>query len=225
MAKKTTPAYTPNEIREMMLRYFYNRNANATSIMGKKGSAVKISDVKKELKAEHSLEASQVISNLNYLMSQGWVQEKVVEKSFTTKTGTVIPSTTEFYTITAQGIDKIEGPSPFTPDRFAGIKIEATGQNIITLGDGNQIQVKYETVGKALSALREAVTRSTELSEEAKFEVVNDIDTISTQLAKPTPNGTVIRSVWENINRAASVGSLVDLAVKVGTLILSNFPQ
>ncbi len=225
MAKKTTPVYTPNEIRELMLQYFYDRNAHATSIMGKKGSAVKISDVKKELKAKHGLEAAQVISNLNYLMSQGWVEEKQVAKSFTTPKGTVIPSTTEFYAITAPGIDKIEGPSPFTPDRFAGIKIEATGQNIITLGDGNQVQVKYETVGKALSELREAVTHSTELSEEAKLEVVSDIDTISTQLAKPTPNGSVIRNVWENINRAASVGSLVDLATRVGIFIAQNFPS
>lgn len=225
MAKKTTPTYTPNEIREMMLRYFYDRNAHATSIMGKKGSAVKISDVKKELKAKHGLEAAQVISNLNYLMSQGWVEEKQVAKSFTTPKGTVIPSTVEFYAITAPGIDKIEGPSPFTPDRLAGIKIEATGQNIITLGDGNQVNVKYENVGKALSELREAVAHTNELSEEVKLEVVSDIDTISTQLAKPNPNGIVVRSLWESINRAAAVGTLIDLATKAGMFILQNFPQ
>ena len=41
----------PNdEIRRQILRYFYDRNANATSRMGKKGSAVKISDVRRELK-------------------------------------------------------------------------------------------------------------------------------------------------------------------------------
>ena len=224
MAKKTTPAYTPNQIREMMLRYFYDRNANATSMKGKKGAGVKIGDIRKELKASNGLEAAQVVSNLTYLMDQGWVKEERIQKSFTSAKGFSIPSETPFYSITALGTDKIEGPSPFTPDRFAGIKIEATGQNIITLGDGNQVNVKYENVGKALSELREAVTIS-ELSEATKFEVVNDIDTISTQLAKPNPNGSVIRNVWENINRAASVGSLMDLAVKVGGLILSNFPQ
>ena len=36
-----------NEIRRIMLQYFYDRNKNATSARGKKGSAVKISDVKK----------------------------------------------------------------------------------------------------------------------------------------------------------------------------------
>ena len=42
----------PNdEIRMQILQYFYDRNKNATSQYGKKGSAVKIRDVKKELKA------------------------------------------------------------------------------------------------------------------------------------------------------------------------------
>ena len=40
----------PNDaIRQHILRYFYDRNAQATSRFGKKGSAVKISDVKREL--------------------------------------------------------------------------------------------------------------------------------------------------------------------------------
>ena len=224
MAKKTTPTYTPNEIRQLMLQYFYDRNANATSMKGTKGASIKISDTRKELKAKHGLEAAQVVSNLTYLMSQGWVEKEKVEKSFTTNRGTAIPSVTEFYIITAQGIDKIEGPSPFTPDRFAGIKIEATGQNIITLGDGNQVNVKYESVGKALSELRDAVTHTNELNDEAKLEVVSDIDTISIQLAKPNPNGVVIRNVWESVNRTASVASLVDMAVKVGLLIAAQFP-
>jgi hypothetical protein len=42
------------EIRHILLRYFYDRNRNATSARGKKGSAVKISDLKRELKATHN---------------------------------------------------------------------------------------------------------------------------------------------------------------------------
>jgi hypothetical protein len=57
MRKPKPPATRPtnNEIRGVMLQYFYERNKGATSARGKKGSAVKISDVKKELKAAHSL--------------------------------------------------------------------------------------------------------------------------------------------------------------------------
>jgi hypothetical protein len=52
-------------IREQILRYFYDRNSNATSERGKKGSQVKISDVKKDLKALYGLTQQQVMSNLS----------------------------------------------------------------------------------------------------------------------------------------------------------------
>lgn len=122
-----------------MLQYFYDRNRNATSARGKRGSAVRISDVKKELKASNGLTQQEIQSNLTYLISQGWGEEDTVEKSFTAPGGTVIPSSTSYYKVTAAGVDKIEGQGEFTMPKFHGIKIEATGQNIITLGDGNQI--------------------------------------------------------------------------------------
>jgi len=65
----------PNdEIRDRILRYFYDRNTRATSRFGKKGSAVKISDVKAELKALHDLSQQQVMSNLTYLTDRDWVK-------------------------------------------------------------------------------------------------------------------------------------------------------
>src|ERR1700688_5163632 len=104
---KAKPAHgvlSDDEIRRLILRYFYDRNKNATSSMGKKGSAVKISDVKAELKTQHALSQQQVQSNLTYLLSQGWVEEKHVEKQVRARGGTVIPSVTTYYRITAPGI-------------------------------------------------------------------------------------------------------------------------
>src|SRR5258706_950474 len=186
MAKGKATRIPPSntEIRRVMLQYFYDRNSKATSARGKKGSAVKISDVKKELKTAHGLTQQQVQSNLTYLISQGWVEEDPVEKSFTSPTGTVIPSTTSFYKITAAGIDKIEGPGEFTMPKFHGIKIEATGQNIITLGDGNQIDAQFNELGSALAELRKFVTESP-VAEATKLTLAADIDTIQSQLAKP----------------------------------------
>lgn len=206
------------EIRQIMLRYFYDRNRNATSARGKKGSAVKISDVKKELKAAHGLSQQEVQSNLTYLISQGWIEEDKVEKSYTAPSGTVIPSSTSFYKITAAGIDKIEGPGEFTMPKFHGIKIEATGQNIITLGDGNQINAKFEELGKSLAELREAITES-DVSDAEKMSFVADIDTVQSQLAKPEPSHGIIRAAWETVKGAASIGSCIALVQKISGLI------
>jgi hypothetical protein len=216
--KEAREILTNNEIRTVMLRYFYDRNRSATSTRGKKGSSVKISDVKRELKASHSLSQQEIQSNLTYLISQGWVKEDAIEKSYTAPGGTIIPSTTNFYTITAPGIDKIEGPGEFTMPKLHGIKIEATGQNIITLGDGNQIDAKFGELGQSLADLRSAIT-SSQVPEFTKLEFVADIDTIQSQLAKPEPNPTIIKSAWEAVKGAAAINGCTVLVAKVAGLL------
>lgn len=218
MAKSSVVRPSNTEIRRVMLQYFYNRNANATSPRGKRGAAVKISEMKAELRVSHDLTRQEVQSNLTYLLSQGWVEDDEVQKTFTSQRGTVIPSTTTFYRITAAGIDKIEGEGEFTMPKFQGIKIEATGQNIITLGDGNQINAKFNELGSALVELREAITRA-DISEVAKLTYVADIDTVQSQLAKPEPNRNIIRAAWESVQAAASIDGCAELVTKVGAAI------
>ena len=220
MSKAKTPVMTrTNEaIRALILRYFYDRNKNATSARGKKGSAVKISNVKAELKAAHGLSQQEVQSNLSYLIDQGWVKEEAIAKSFTTPTGTVVPSTTSFYKITAPGIDKIEGEGEFTMDKFHGIKIEANGQNIITLGDGNQINAKFSDLGTGLVDLKKAIEGS-DARENDKINFAADIDTIQSQLAKPSPNKGIISAAWSAVKAAATINGCATLVHRVGTLI------
>ncbi len=184
-----------------MLRYFYDRNSTSTSARGKKGYAIKIMDIRKELKAAHGLSLQEVMSNLNYLLSQGWVEEDKVEKSVPLPTGTIIPQSTSYYKITAAGIDKIEGPGEFTMDKFKGIKIEATGQNIITVGDGNQVNAQYQDAAGALVDLKQALLQSPSVTEAQKLDVVADIDSIQSQLAKANPNRTVIQGAWETVKK------------------------
>jgi hypothetical protein len=216
--KEVQQPLTNNDIRTVMLRYFYDRNRSATSSRGKKGSSVKISDVKRELKASHALSQQQVQSNLTYLKSQGWVKEDSIDKTYTAPGGTVIPSTTHFFTITAAGIDKIEGPGEFTMPKFHGIKIEATGKNIITLGDGNHINAKYGELGKALADLSDAIANS-DAPESNKLELVADIDTIQSQLAKPQPIVTIIKAAWEVVRGAAAINGCAALVMKASGLL------
>jgi len=221
VSRKSKPlAPTTDEIREIILRYLYDRNQRATSRRGKTtGAAATISTLRADLKKSHELTASQVHSNLTYLESQGWVEDRPVTKSFNTKSGGTIPSTTSYYIITAAGIDRIGGPSMFARDRFEGIRIEATGQNIITLGDGNQVNARFQALGEALSGLRHSIKQSDKIGEAQKMDLVVDIDTLQTQLAKPTPDPDLVSRLWEGINRAASVAGLVEVATKVGALL------
>src|SRR5687767_5222686 len=110
-AKQRSPHFTDDQVRQILLQFFYERNCNASSIRGKRtGAAVSISVLRAELKCSHGLTQQQVVSNLTYLLSQGWVDEKPVAKSFATPRGSIVPSITMYYIITAAGIDKIGGP-------------------------------------------------------------------------------------------------------------------
>ncbi len=212
--KAAAPEPTNTEIRTLMLRYFYDRNRTSTSVTGTRGSAVKISDVKSDLKARHGLTQQQVQSNLTYLLSQGWIEERPVAKQFATRGGTLMPAVTTFYQITAAGMDKIDGPGEFTMSKFQGIKIEATGQNIITVGEWNQVNAQFGDLGRRLEELRKAVVASAE-TEERKVELVSDIDTVQSQLAKPHPNQSIIAAAWTSIKAAATIDGCTHLVEQI----------
>ena len=109
-------------------------------------------------------------------------------------------------------------PGEFTIPKFHGIKIEATGQNIITLGDGNQINAQFSELGQALAGLRDAVTRS-EISEGQELEYVADIETIQSQLAKPKPSSGIIKAAWETVKGAASINGCAMFIHSISELI------
>src|SRR5207245_2627994 len=106
----------------------------------------------------------------------------------------------------------------FTMSKFHGIKIEATGQNIITVGDGNQVNAKFSDLAQALADLRDAVTQS-DTRESEKMDLVADIETIQTQLAKPEPNRGIIKAAWETVKGAAAINGCATLVTKVAGLI------
>jgi hypothetical protein len=216
--KKAAAARSDEEIRGLMLQFFYDRNHGATSMMGKKGSAVRTSDLKKQLKELHGLSLQEVQRNLTYLLSQGWVEEKSIAKTFSPKGGSVVSSVTSFFVITAAGIDKIDGPGEYTMDRFHGVRIEATGQNIITLGDGNKIDAKFSNVGQSLAELRDAIVASP-ITEREKLGYVADIETIQTQLAKPTPNKSIIQAAWGAVKAAATIDGCASFVQRAAGLL------
>ncbi|MEX0740991.1 MAG: hypothetical protein WD071_16785 [Pseudohongiella sp.] len=210
----------PNdEIRKSILQYFYDRNANATSKMGKKGSALKISDAKRELKALHGLAQPQVMSNLTYLIDNNWVKTIDIEKTINVKGGT-IPQTTTFYEITAKGIDKIEGGSQFEPkDRYAGINITATGSNIITLGDGNVVNADFADLRTHLDELKKSIATSSDLNEQEKLDYSVDVESIKDQLAKTKPNKAIIAALWGGLEKIAVASGVSSAYEKVAPLI------
>jgi len=210
----------PNDkIRQQILHYFYDRNDKAKSHYGKKGSAVKISDAKRELKEEYGLKQQEVMSNLTYLIDKGWINRTNIEKTVQTRAGSV-PSTATWYEISAEGIDKIEGQSEFQSNpRYAGININATGENIITLGDGNVVNAEYADLHTELENLKTAIAESSRIPEGQKLDIAVDIESIRDQLAKAQPNRIIIKHLWSGLEKVVTAAGLVDVVQRIWPLI------
>ncbi len=210
----------PNdEIRNQILRYFYARNSSATSRFGKKGSAVKISDLKRDLKSRSGLSQPQVMSNLTYLIDRGWVKTVEIEKTVHVRGGT-IPSTVTWYEIAALGIERIEGDSEFQPkERYAGINITATGSNVITLGDGNVVNASFKELHAALTQLKDAVVASRALTEGQKLDLSVDLESMKDQLAKASPSKAMLAHLWAGVEKVVTGAGLVEVVQKVVALL------
>ena len=190
----------PNDqIRQQILQYFYDRNHDANSERGKRGSHVKISVVKSELKTKHGLNQKEVTAQLTYLISSGWVAKVVDDRTYTTPGGTQRPRAQEWYVITAAGIDRIEEASSafMRQSPYSNVNITAVN-SAVQLGNGNVVSESFVGIAEELESLTQAVARS-ELTEEEKLSVISDIDTINSQLAKQNPNSGIIESAWNTI--------------------------
>jgi hypothetical protein len=206
--------------RRQILHWFYDRNKSATSARGKKGASVKISDIKKALKEAHGLKAPDVVSNLTYLIDKGWINESEIEKTYTTTTGTAIPQATTWYRISSAGIDKIEGESEFkTNHRYSGINITASGQNIVTLGDGNVIHASHQKLDTALQDLKRQVAESVGMDDNEKLDASVDIETMRDQLAKAKPDRTILTHLWRRIQQVATLNDFSEGISKISPLI------
>lgn len=131
-----------------------------------------------------------------------------------------VPSVVTWYEIAAPGIDRIEGESEFKPrERYAGININAAGSNVITLGDGNVVNANYSELHTALDKLKEELANAADLSEAEKLDVSVDIESIKDQLAKPSPNNTVVNHLWSGVEKVVTAVGLFEAVEKIRSLI------
>ena len=208
MAKLKASPRPDSDIRRLVHHWFFDRYKNGRGERGKNGVSAKISVVRKELKSLHGLSQAEVARALTYLIDQGWLKKDEVHRSFASPTGANYSSDVTYYRITAPGVDKIEGESEYTMPKFHGVNINATGQNIITVGDNNQVDARFESIANRLIAFKDAVRQARDVSDSDKVSIIADVDTMESQLAKPEPNRMVLRAVWAGVEKVTTATSL-----------------
>jgi len=225
MKTATQSRINDDEIRWIMLRFFCERNRHARSIRGRKsGASLRVSDIRRLLKASHGLTQQEVHRNLTYLVSQVWVEERPLQKAFTTPKGSLVPAVTMYYSITAAGIDKVDGCGEFTREGSSQITIDATGQNVITLGDGNRVHLAFGEVGEALSNLRESLLSSPRIDAETRQDIAADLQSIQVQLTKTTPNRNALQTLWSGVQVVATAAGFSDAVSRIARLLSGLLP-
>ncbi len=102
--------------------------------------------------------------------------------------------------------------------RYSGINVHATGSSVITLGDGNIVNARFESLHHALRGIKDLVVGSNSLGDSAKLEAAVDIETIRDQLAKPHLDSTLIQRLWSQVEQIATLGGFAEAASKVGRM-------
>ena len=209
-----TSSKSKDEIREAVLRFFYDAHKTARSL---KRSRMKISVIKKNLK-EQELTEQEIISNLNYLIQTGWILKEAERYQVRTKKG-IIDTKIEYYKISDKGIDHFEGASSFQRIHPpTGINITNI-QGVTVVGDGNIVNTKYSDLYRNLSLLSEEIMKSVLFTDEEKLNYYAEINTIKSQLSKTLPDNRIIAKAWEKLKPLAKVAGIVSFFEKVKLLV------
>jgi hypothetical protein len=206
----------PHDIaRDAILRHLYSVHRKARS---PKTAGLKITDLSRALKPA-GLKQQEVASNLDYLVQKGWVREVIEKRSFTTPRGTTQQAEKRTYKISDTGIDRLEAASLYAvPAAAAHINISNV-HGVTVIGEGNVVNTTFTDLSKVLSDTKAAILDERQLSENAKLDVVADIESLQSQLQKPIPDKSVVQQLWTAIEKVAAVGGAAEFVHKAAQLI------
>lgn len=207
-----------DEIREVILKFFYEIYKKATS---PKKMKLTITEVKRGLK-NLGLESKEVMPNLEYLIQTNYIIKE--EESYQVRKGqSTFYSKKFYYKASDKTINHFEGPSKFQKldKSISGINLSnIQGVTTIIVGDANVVSnAQYVDLYKTLDILAQEIRKSRFLKDEDKLSYVGEVETIKSQLMKPKPDKNIIRQAWENLKPLATVSGIVSFFKQVAELI------
>ena len=213
--KKQTISFNPEEVRENLLNYLYDRYKKSRST--KKQSAT-IGEIKKGLKVKGYKE-SDIVSAITFLKDRGWIKEEKEKIKYFIK-GKLTDDEKTKYRISDIGIVRFEGPSKFlSSERFSGINITNI-QGVTVVGNNNIVKNEFIDLFRELEKLGDIIRSNSKLSDKEKADLQSDIETIKNQLGKTEPNKNIIKSAWETIkDKLKDISEVIEPVSKIASLV------
>ena len=206
---------SPDQVREDVLKYLYDRYKKSRSV---KKQAASISEIKKALKPKGYKEQD-ITGAISFLIDRGWIKEIREKTKFFIK-NRLTEREKITYRISDVGITHFEGSSKFpTSDKFSGISITNI-QGVTVIGNNNVVRNEYLDLFNALEEIGDCIRSSDKLLDNEKMDLQNDLETIKNQLGKSVPNKIIIKTAWESIkDKLSKIPELADKVTKVLSLI------
>lgn len=163
-----------------------------------------INDLQHLVKQQYGYRQQDVSSNLDYLVQIQWVVKDVESRKITIS-GVEREASRTSYKISALGIDKVEGASLYKAPALAGSMNITNVSGVVITGDGNVVNSHFSDGSRAIAELRKVVVADRASPDPDRLAMLSDIDSLTAQLQKPTPNYPVIRMLWAGVQAAATV--------------------
>jgi hypothetical protein len=196
----------PDDVaREQILKFLYERHKTSRSISS---IPIGIRDLQREMKERHGMKQQEVAHNLDYLIQVGWAAPVVKERDFTTPRGMKLSREQEKFKISDVGINHLESATLFSKPRAAGQINITTIQGVTIVGDGNVVKTELADLSLALEDLDASILDNEELTPDQKLDASADIATIRNQLAKSTPDKSIVQKAWDSIKMVGAIASL-----------------
>jgi hypothetical protein len=203
-------------VREAIVKYLFKRHQTARG-PGKIGTGIR--DLQKGIKDQYGFKQSVVTSNLDFLVQNGWVVKESIPRTFKTTLGTVVSSERIQYKISYVGISKLESASIYQkPKSLNNVNI-TTINGVTIVGDGNVVNTAHTDLSSLLDEIEKHLYSTHTLSDEQKLNASGDISTIRAQIAKKSPDYSIIQKAWSSLETISTLGGVAELVKKIGELI------
>ncbi len=205
--KKQKPIFSNDEIRKKVLEFLNICRQKARSIGGMSAT---ITDIKRGLKP-FGFSQNEVVTNLDFLVQNGWVKEDIIERKYKTPRGFEVPSEKRLYKLSDLGIRYFEETSIFEISKsYSGINITNI-QGVTVVGSNNVIRAEFIDIFRKLNQLENSMKLSEKLTDEQKLAVLSDTQTIKDQLSKLTPDKSIINLAISAISFLGSIPGVMEL--------------
>ena len=206
-----------DEIRKKILEFLDQKRKKARSL---KSIQATVTDIKTGLKSD-GISQGEVVTNLDYLVQNGWVREEIESRTFKSAKGFEFPSETRRYRLSDVGVKYIEGDSVFDrSNSFNGINITNMG-GVTVVGNNNAVRNEFLDVFRVLDQLENEVKLTDKIEDDQKLSAVSEIRTVKSQLSKPNPNIGTLKAAVSAISFLGSIDGLINLYQKVEQFVNS----